>query len=335
MSTVIYRSTNRWSGKCEACVYPVVRELPEDTRSITRVDCPGCGQPVRITRLFGAFTDKNCDGACQNALGPECVCGCGGANHQRGYIPLIPNGEVSYEVLTAYRKRVANIEAGADKRALNRAAKKAELAAAEAALVSEAIDKFAELCPTEYAWLLANYDNDYFAGSLYSQLNRRGYLSDPQIEAITNSIEREAKKAAEALLPVSDAPSGTQTFTGTILSVKDEPGYTYNSPSVWKMLVRAEAGWKSWGTVPSSLADAYHNELKAWHVNAGYAHGTGPVTGAGLSGRSLDGLRNYLVGSQVTLTAEIVPTERDPRFAIAKRPRKATLNPVAREVVPA
>ena len=312
MTTTIYNQTDRFSGKCEFCIYPVVQELPEESRNIIKVACPGCTGPVRLARLYGTLTDYNCDSSCQHALGSECECGCGGANHQRGYIPLIPGGEVSADVLTAYRKRVANQQAGAAKRSENAKAKKAEKEAAAQAAIAENVDKFTETNPAEYAWLKANADSNGFADSLLSALNRYGYLTDPQLNAVTKNVARDAARASEALLPVSPAPTGTVTVTGAILSVKEQPGYAYNSTE-WKMLLRTEAGWKLWLTVPRSLQDAFHSDLHKFRL--GEYDGT----------RSLDGLRSYLVGSTVTLTADVEPSKDDAAFAFGKRPRKATL----------
>jgi hypothetical protein len=56
------------------------------------------------------------------------------------------------------------------------------------------------------------------------------------------------------------------------------------------MLVRAEAGWKVWLTVPKAL-----------------------------------GSTNTHVGAIVTLTAEIKPSADDPAFAFGKRPRNASI----------
>jgi len=312
MTTTLYSATSRFSGKCEFCIYPVVQELQDETRNIIKVSCPGCNSPVRLARLYGTMTDFNCDSSCQNALGSVCECGCGGANHQRGYIPLIPGGEVSADVLSAYRKQVANQQAGAAKRSETAKAKRAEKEAAAQEELAAQVDLFTTTNPAEYAWLKANADTSGFADSLLSALNRYGYLTDPQLNAVTKNIARDAARAAEALLPVTPAPSGVVTLTGAILTVRDQPGFAYNSTE-WKMLVKTEAGWKVWLSVPRSLQDAFHADLHKFRL--------GEYDGA----RSLDGLAGYLVGSTVTLTAEVTPSPTDPAFAYGKRPRKAAL----------
>jgi len=312
MTTTRYNRTSRFSGKCEACIYPIVRELTDEFRDITHIACPGCGVKVRCERLYGTFADKNCDGSCQSALGPVCSCGCGGDNHQAGYIPLVPTGEVSASVLTAYRRRAANIAAGAVKRSEKLAAKKSEARAREEEIMRDAADKWQIANPDEYAWLLANKDSNDFAESVHKYLANHGTLTYGQHEAVTRNVKRDAAKAVEAALPTKPAPSGTITLTGEIVTVRDEPGFAYNS-TVWKMLVRCD-GWKAWMSVPASLQDEFIAAHNALHTEAGY-------TGS----RSIDGLKAFLIGSEVTLTADVTPSPDDPSFAFGKRPRKATL----------
>ena len=312
MATTLYNATSRFSGKCESCIYPVVQELPDETRNIIKVSCPGCTGPVRLARLYGTMTDFNCDASCQNALGSECECGCGGANHQRGYLPLVPGGEVSADVLTAYRKRVANIAAGVAKRAENKKAARAQAEAEAQAALAANVTAFVAANPAEWSWLSRNAASNGFADSLLSALNRYGYLTDPQLNAVTKNVARDAERAAEALLPVTPAPSGVVTLTGEILTVRDQPGFAYNTTE-WKMLVKTEAGWKTWLSVPRSLQGAFFADSHKFRL--------GEYDGA----RSLDGLAAYLVGATVTLTAEIEPSEKDPAFAYGRRPRKATI----------
>ena len=61
--------------------------------------------------------------------------------------------------------------------------------------------------------------------------------------------------------------------------------------STLKMIVKTEAGWKLWVTVPNSIMG----------------------TDEGLSGK------------HVTLTATVTPSDRDSKFAFGKRPSKASL----------
>lgn len=73
--------TTRFAGRCDNCVYPIIRELPNCVIDTTQVACPECGQNVKVVRLYGVYNDTNCDDRCQYAYGPTCLCACGGAYH--------------------------------------------------------------------------------------------------------------------------------------------------------------------------------------------------------------------------------------------------------------
>lgn len=60
--------------------------------------------------------------------------------------------------------------------------------------------------------------------------------------------------AAEAHAALPGVPTGRATVEGEILSTKwVENTYSYNGGGTTKMLVLTDAGWKVWGTMPSSL----------------------------------------------------------------------------------
>jgi hypothetical protein len=94
-----------------------------------------------------------------------------------------------------------------------------------------------------------------FAQDVIGKLNHFGSLSQRQVEALVASlardVERAAQRAQEATLPVGNAPSGRQTATGTVLSLKlHESSYGEQL----KMLVQLENRAKVWLSVPSAAS---------------------------------------------------------------------------------
>ena len=133
-----------------------------------------------------------------------------------------------------------------------------------------------------------------FVQDVMDRLIKYGKLSEGQIEAVIGAVERDAERAereevwaTEAKL-AADAPTGKVTVTGEIVSVKSQETM-YGS--TLKMVVKTEAGWKLWVTVPSSIM----------------------------------GTDEKITGKTVTLTATVTPSDRDSKFAFGKRPTQARL----------
>lgn len=122
-----------------------------------------------------------------------------------------------------------------------------------------------------------------FAISLRSDLEHNGKLTDKQI-ATLDQIAAEKANEPEAT-PVLE---GRMTVTGTIKSFKSTEGYGYYSAPVWKMVVLDDRGFKVYGSVPASLADAEK-------------------------------------GDRITFTATLTPSPDDETFGWFKRPTKATI----------
>ena len=47
--------------------------------------CPGCGRERRVVTIKGRVSEKPCSEKCLAAVGPNCECACGGANHGAGH----------------------------------------------------------------------------------------------------------------------------------------------------------------------------------------------------------------------------------------------------------
>jgi len=186
-----------------------------------------------------------------------------------------------------------NEMSAADFKALRDAAKKAAQESKKAEQRAALIAEHPELAG-------AAESGNSFIQDVMRKFYRYGDLSDRQIAAVKTALvrdaeraEREAVWATEAEL-ADDAPTGKVTVTGEILSLKSQETMF---GSTLKMIVKTEAGWKLWVTVPSSIMGTNDaaNEI------------------------------SYLTGKTVTLTATVTPSDRDPKFAFGKRPSKAKL----------
>ena len=136
-----------------------------------------------------------------------------------------------------------------------------------------------------------------FVSDVMHRLRRNGELSDKQIaaveKAIEKSIEWDKKRQqweAEAV-DAADAPTGKVTVTGEIISTKWQDS-AYGSTH--KMIVKSDDGWKLFVTVPKGVYDPSDSSL--------------PIK-----------------GKRVTLTANVTPSDHDPKFAFGKRPTKAAV----------
>lgn len=265
MTTTNYEATIRFAGKCDACVYPIVREVEGHPSDTLRANCPECGTSIVLDRLYGSWSDHNCDSRCQHALGNICVCSCGGANHQRGYIPMTFNGEVPAPLLKKYRDGVARRKAAAERRASTRAASKAE---AMAAAINETLEVWADdgsplgdamrldvdLAET---FGLSGYGLDTVS-DIRNKFHKYGSLSDGQVRFATDLVVKAVKRQEriaqrEANPPTEKAPSGKATVVGVVVYVKEvEDGYSYTGIG-YKCLVVATEGYKVWGTLPKGV----------------------------------------------------------------------------------
>jgi hypothetical protein len=108
----------------------------------------------------------------------------------------------------------------------------------------------------EVADILARVDEPQHAKNLFvhdviAKLNQYGELSPRQVECVISSMKRDdeyaARKAAEALEPQGDAPSGRVTVIGTVVSIKEQEGYMPGTTTL-KMLVKLENNSKVWLT---------------------------------------------------------------------------------------
>ena len=81
-------AADRWFHSCPACLGVFATEETAGTRWPSPPACPFCGGlgvelmgQVRLNRVSIVWDASPCDGSCTAALGPVCVCRCGGVNH--------------------------------------------------------------------------------------------------------------------------------------------------------------------------------------------------------------------------------------------------------------
>jgi hypothetical protein len=119
----------------------------------------------------------------------------------------------------------------------------------------------------EVALALEAVKQPLHAGNLFvidvlAKLNTYGDLSDRQVAAIVKSLagdqQRADRKAAEALEVKGDAPTGRQTVTGTVLTVKAQDT---DFGIVKKMLLKLANNSKVWLSVPSGAGDLHQGDV--------------------------------------------------------------------------
>lgn len=137
----------------------------------------------------------------------------------------------------------------------------------------------------DFRALLNEYaGNNEFVLDVLRKLERYGELTENQVAAVRKCVARDAEFAArrkEEAKTAKPAPEGRVTFEGVILSTRVQEGYMGKAQH--KMLVAADAGFKVWVSVPSSLEASK--------------------------------------GTRIALTATLSPTEKDPAFAIGRNPK--------------
>lgn len=281
-------STNLYLGTCKPCDRPYRIDLGEQAvRQYQQVACPGCGNVMNVERLASVFTEESCDPRCMGATGPSCQCACGGENHGAAW----GKTATTYELESA----VAALRARQDRLAKQREARRAQKETRQANLFAEWT---AEGNQDVVDYLLNGSDFGNFLFDMFEIVSSQKPLTVNQTAAVRRILEQEAKRAAKQAAyeaTKTAAPLGKGiTIEGTIISVKDQPGYAYNTVD-WKMTVECD-GYRVWGSVPSALIG---NIITA-------------------------GCYDALKGQRVRFVANVEPSRNgDASFAIYKRPKQA------------
>lgn len=103
--------------------------------------------------------------------------------------------------------------------------------------------------------------------------------------AVLNAEQRDKERAAEKAT-AADAPEGRVTVVGEVVSVKAKYDY-YGDFDRMVMTVKADDGWMTWGTVPSSIDPEK--------------------------------------GDRVQFNGTLTRSDKDPKFSFFKRPAKASI----------
>lgn len=242
--------STRYLGSCPTCNHGIASETGSTAA------CTNCGERVRLQRMVGVYSDAHpCNDDCQYARMPQCVCGCGGANHGVGYIAPVAERPVWVTERDAKRGQAKKDRA---------AAKEAKARRSLAEKVAAIVEEHPALAPLA----AEDYDTgNYFLADIAHSLRTNGVLSDRQITKAEEAIERDAARAArqqerEAAEAAARA-AGVQVPTGKAVQVEgrltgvesEDTGFGYNS-SAWRGVLRHDDGWSVKITVPSTLIEA-------------------------------------------------------------------------------
>lgn len=220
---------------------------------------------------------------------------CGHCGHAIRYGALLSRADVM-EIIYVGETCLDNRFSGVTAAEFQQLRKNASLNAARSRM-AEQVEAFIEANPA--LTRMADYtdaDSRLFnpiLDEMWGKLQRYGSLSDKQvafaIRLMGESDERAARREqvaaekAELLAAGVVAPEGKVTVCGEVVALKlQESQYG----DTWKMVVKDDAGWAAWVTVPSALTEV-------------------------------------VMGDRVVFTATLTRSESDPLFAFAKRPTKA------------
>lgn len=146
-----------------------------------------------------------------------------------------------------------------------------------------------------YAWAKTAKEASAVAKDLVAKVRQYGDPSDKQREFLVKLWREDTTRRAAA---TGVAPSGKQTVTGTVLSVKEQ---TSDFGTVLKVLLDLGNGAKVYGNAPGALT-----------------RNPAPFTG----GPAQHGVEK---GQRVTFTASFEPSDKDALFGFWKRPTKWSL----------
>lgn len=78
-------TTARFTGKCKGCRKGHSTLALADGLDMARSTKCECGKRVRLEKVLGGSSVKQCNALCQNSTGFLCDCSCGGLNHGKSY----------------------------------------------------------------------------------------------------------------------------------------------------------------------------------------------------------------------------------------------------------
>ncbi|QFP95358.1 hypothetical protein SEA_YUUY_29 [Microbacterium phage YuuY] len=136
-------------------------------------------------------------------------------------------------------------------------------------------------------------------------------FSERQIAALQRVADRRAEQQAEA--EAHPAPEGRVVVTGEVVSAKAVEG---DYGTAYKILVKDDAGFKVWCSIPKAQADQAYDEYRETHQES---YTWGPDCWLlGADGTDEQGVK----GRRITFTATLQPSKDDKSFAFGSRPTK-------------
>ena len=247
--TAVTQKLDRFLGLCKPCVRPMAVEVPGMVGDKLRRICPQCKGAVILERLYGTQTTMTCDPRCEGAVGSDCECACGGANHGGAFLET---GEALASAVAKYRESAKKRSEAAKKAAESR--RKREM------------ERRADLLFEEETWLSAyEGDNKFLSGlkeqvQLFLEGQRDRHLSDNQLACVRRDMDKAAKDrvwhraAAQRAGERQECPSGQGIeIEGTIVKLQEK-----NLPNgpVLQGRILTVGGWACWGTIPFALRQA-------------------------------------------------------------------------------
>ena len=247
-------------GACTACGTAIgLEEHQLDQRLHSGgifTQCPACDARVELRWVYGEASEVPCDGRCMGAVGPVCLCSCGGRNHGRWWLRV--------ELVPSWLAQAAAAQA-------KRQARHSELTAARAAAAEGKRIARAERIAIWQADQLEAHPELARLGepldpqcSAFERDMREGWaagtLTERQTAATVRMWERDAQRAAQraawaeqeaaARAAGVSVPDGRGTYTVTIVATRSGEG----AWGTWyRMCVRHADGWRAWGTIPRGL----------------------------------------------------------------------------------
>lgn len=312
--TLARTSAGRVIGGCNTCGTGISIAGMDRNGDIT-VMCPGCNSPVRLAMVSGRMSDEDCNTLCLFAVGPDCVCGCGGDNHGSGFsVVLVPTwirtDAAPYPTVTAPNvpAHITARNAARITRTATRAAEKAAtLAATAAAYRTELFTAHPELEKLT-GERFADSDSE-FVRDMRDKIRDGADMSPRMISACVRVVEstlaRDARRvAADAARTAATASGvrvepGRQVITGEIewLDMNAPNPFVYNGTRA-EVTVRDASGRRYKGTFPRGLEPAWSGEIAEAYI----------------------GWPDRARGQRVTIIGTVKPSDRDPLLGFFSSP---------------
>lgn len=261
--------TKIFIGTCERCKLPSRVEIPDEDRSYTFMTCLHCDDDVpsvHAERLYATVSEGSCDARCMGAVGKDCSCACGGANHAGAYRFSRYKSEATESAIQKLIKSREKRERAAAKRRERAAEKAAEpfnewlssLDTADAALISWMRSyENVENAPTG---ILVDFRLRMMATPGNEAKKPARPLTENQMDLAWKIVQRmanECERENDQKENGTPVPEGRFRVHGKVISRRadSEPGMYGREVTKYKILVQCD-GYRVWGNCPRDLVSA-------------------------------------------------------------------------------